>query len=109
MKSSDKQKEWKRTHYQRNKQSYADRQRKVRDEVKQFIVDLKSTLKCCRCDENHPACLDFHHEDESKKEFGIADAVTNKVSKTRILKEIQKCIVLCANCHRKEHSKSPLV
>lgn len=105
MKSSEKQKAWKRQHYQQNKKSYADLQQRVRDGIKQFVLELKSGKECVRCGEDHIACLDFHHKDENKKEFGIADAVTDKVSKKRILKEIQKCEILCANCHRKEHYK----
>ena len=56
------------------------------------------------CDESHPACLDFHHRDPREKVM-ILSKVTNQRgwSIERILAEIAKCEVICANCHRKEH------
>ena len=66
--------------------------------------DFKSTLKCARCPETHITCLEFHHLDPSLKEVAIG-SVASTWSLTRIKKELEKCIVLCANCHRKEHYK----
>jgi len=69
-----------------------------------WFRELKSKLKCSRCSESHQACLDFHHRDPKTKEKEVAATVSNYGwAKERILKEIAKCIVLCANCHRKEH------
>lgn len=60
--------------------------------------------KCSRCGyDNHPAPLEFHHIDPSKKSFNIG-MVANKSWKV-IVKELKKCILLCANCHRIEHSE----
>lgn len=54
------------------------------------------------CDENEPCCLDYHHIDPSGKVGNIS-----KLSRSRdwvtIINEINKCILLCANCHRKLH------
>lgn len=61
----------------------------------------KDNLKCARCPEDHWACLEFHHEKD--KEITLAKAVNACWSIDRILKEMEKCIVLCANCHRKLH------
>lgn len=55
---------------------------------------------CCICGETEPCCLDFHHLRD--KEFELAKAPD--VSKERLYKELEKCIVLCANCHRKLHA-----
>lgn len=59
--------------------------------------------KCSRCGETHPACLDFHHRNPGKKFASIADMVGRGYGVKSILKEIEKCDVLCSNCHRKEH------
>jgi len=67
------------------------------------FTEIKSKLKCNRCGENHSACLEFHHKDPSTKEALVSDMAA-KSSTKRILKEIEKCEVLCANCHRKEHN-----
>jgi len=45
--------------------------------------------------------LDFHHIDKETKEFTIG--TIKKGSKEKILKEIDKCVCLCANCHREFH------
>ena len=47
-------------------------------------------------------CLDFHHIDPSKKEGNIAKIITS-ISRKFLLSELEKCIVLCTNCHRKVH------
>lgn len=70
--------------------------------TKDWFQKLKLKLKCSKCEENHPACLEFHHIDPSQKSFTISSMI-RKLPKEDILKEIEKCQVLCANCHRKEH------
>jgi len=77
-----------------------DRKRKTREWLNQYKRAL-----LCQCGENHPACLDFHHNDSSRKEMAISNAVQRGWSIARITAELEKCIVLCANCHRKLHSK----
>ena len=67
---------------------------------RQKLLEFKKN-GCARCDETHIACLDFHHSDSDTKEFVIASAL-NRPWKD-IEAEISKCIILCANCHRKEH------
>ncbi len=71
--------------------------------IRDFVTALKEELECEECGENHPATLDFHHLDPDEKEISIAQVVTRMWSIDRIEKEIDKCIVLCANCHRKLH------
>jgi hypothetical protein len=45
----------------------------------------------------------FHHDDPRQKEITIAQAVLGGWPKQRILDEVAKCHVLCANCHAKHH------
>lgn len=68
-----------------------------------MVIDLKVAQGCKNCGERHPACLHFHHIDPSEKEFRVNRAVAEKIPVPRILKEIEKCEVLCANCHAKVH------
>ena len=67
------------------------------------IRELKSTLFCDICKENHYACLQFHHVDPDEKEIAISLAASLGWSFNRIKQEISKCRVLCANCHFKLH------
>jgi len=104
-----KNREYQRLHYQRKKDYYklkaAERQQKIRE----WLFDLKSTLKCNRCSEDDFVCLDFHHIDPKEKEIGISEAIRQGWAKDRILKEVDKCEVLCANCHRKLHSYNKII
>lgn len=58
---------------------------------------------CCCCGEKDPYCMEFHHLDPSTKKFNIGDALDHKYNDVE--DELKKCIVLCANCHRKLHNK----
>ena len=57
------------------------------------------TLKCAHCDCKTWQAFEFHHVDPSQKEQNPADVCNRKT----FLREIEKCICLCANCHRMEH------
>jgi hypothetical protein len=97
-----------RTKHERGAADAARREanRELRDrELREWYAELKSALVCTRCGEDHPACLQFHHSDPSAKETSIADAVRRGFSRKRVLAEIRKCEVLCANCHLKHHAK----
>lgn len=89
--------------YEKNKQKHLKYIRNNETNKKKWLDEIKSNFKCSRCQENHIACLDFHHIDPKSKEIGIAIALQKNWSKERILEEINKCIVLCSNCHRKLH------
>ena len=64
--------------------------------------------KCQGCDEVHPAALQFHHRDPSQKQFAI-NAKTlsspNKIPWSTMREELEKCDLLCANCHSKHHTQ----
>lgn len=83
----------------KNRDLYNENRKKWRIEMRQLIQDIKS-CGCCICGETEICCLDFHHLRDKK--FEIAKAPD--VSKDRLYKELEKCIILCANCHRKLHA-----
>jgi hypothetical protein len=95
--------EYNRQHYVKNKQYYIDKTKRHRQRLFNWFAEYKSTLKCAKCSENHPACLDFHHENPNTKELTVSEMVAKELSKKRIIEEINKCTVLCSNCHRKLH------
>ena len=63
--------------------------------------EYKSTVSCIQCGESHISCLDFHHRDPKQKDFLLSDIRSRGLN--TIQKELDKCDVLCANCHRKLH------
>lgn len=81
-----------------NKRKLAD----VKQERRAWYRAYKRQHPCEVCGEAHPACLDFHHREPARKVKGIAHMAVSH-TKERVLAEIAKCIVLCANCHRKLH------
>lgn len=90
-------------YYYKNRQKEKQRTKNRTQMLKEWFKEYKKNFKCEKCGEDHPACLDFHHTEE--KQAGVNELVSRKnTSKRRIKEEISKCEVLCANCHRKEHS-----
>ena len=62
--------------------------------------------KCENCGYNkYEGALEFHHIDVSKKDFSISRAKLTSFSDDVKL-ELDKCRLLCANCHREEHRKN---
>lgn len=94
---------YKRNWYSTNKEKVKDEVLNRRETAKKWYAEFKSGLSCSRCGENHPACLDFHHKDPTQKDVALAQAVANGWSIDSILKEVEKCDILCSNCHRKLH------
>ena len=82
------------------------RKKKSRSKVLDFLRRYKKRSGCRLCGENSsPDVLDFHHIDPNTKTM----SVTNMVRSSGILSmidEIEKCVVLCSNCHRKMHAES---
>ena len=94
------QQEWyERNNDKKKKLVYERRRRNYRK-----FLEYKFTLKCERCGFDNHVALDFHHIDPALKDRNISSAVLQGWSLKRVMKEIDKCIVLCANCHRIEHA-----
>lgn len=65
------------------------------------FVDSYKTI-CAYCGYSDKRALQFHHV-KGEKDKGVAQLAIAGYSKKRILAELSKCIVLCANCHQIEH------
>jgi hypothetical protein len=69
--------------------------------LKQKLVECKGG-RCVNCGYNKCiAALEFHHKDPSLKEFNINNKGTYTYDK--LLKEVDKCTLLCSNCHKELH------
>lgn len=74
----------------------------LRKKYKDLIISYKKESKCSKCGNNDYRVLEFHHRDGKEKDFAISWAFNNiGIEKTR--KEIEKCVILCSNCHRIMH------
>jgi hypothetical protein len=102
-KDKQKQKEYQQQHYQKHKQTYRSHLQKRRKAGKAFLISLKKSKQCIVCGENDIECLDFHHL--GNKDLDLSQAVRDGWSQERMLSEVQKCVVMCANCHLKLHPR----
>ena len=66
------------------------------------VNEVKTTAGCSKCGYNRCAgALEFHHIQDNKEEnIGV---LVGKRNSEKLWKEIEKCIVVCANCHREIH------
>ena len=79
--------------------------RERRSELKQKAINYKGG-RCAKCGyKTDNSALEFHHVDASSKEFNISKYALGKPWE-EIKTELNKCILLCANCHREVHSFS---
>lgn len=93
-----------RRHYLKNTVKMKARARAHRpqatDRARAVIRRIKEEAGCKGCGIKDFRVLDFHHRNPSEKEFDVATGVTQGYGVTRLLAEIAKCDVQCANCHR---------
>lgn len=83
-------------HTRQQREAWKQRQREI---VRRF----KAERGCSKCHEQDPICLDFHHPDPSTKDVEPGNMIAKGYSAKRILEETASCVLLCSNCHRKEH------
>lgn len=102
-KRAEYQKEYNRNWYERNKDGVIERKKQRQQEIWNWFRIYKSALRCMDCSISHPAVLQFHHRDRSDKSFTISSVVSRATSIKQITNEINKCDVLCVNCHAKRH------
>ena len=76
---------------------------------KKFYLEYKGVSGCEKCGYNESlSSLDFHHIESNEKDFIMSEiniSYKNLEDLTNnIIEELEKCVVLCKNCHRLEHS-----
>jgi hypothetical protein len=76
-----------------------------RQAIRKWLDEYKKALVCSRCGFDDYRALVFHHSGDSEKDFNVSDMLSAGLSKMTIVKEIEKCEVLCSNCHLIEHYK----
>lgn len=98
--------------YHNNRSEFKKKQKQLHQDTRrknklELVRNYKSNLGCCKCGEKDYACLDFHHISDDK-EIDVGLAASRNWSIERLAQEIAKCIVICANCHRKLHRDEKL-
>lgn len=80
---------------------------------RQFVATKRAWIverfgnACVRCGYDKCfAALEFHHLDQDSKEFHPTNLISNMSPISTLEKELEKCIMVCANCHREIHAGS---
>ena len=92
------------THKQQELDYKWDRQQKKREEARLYVFKYLAEHPCIRCGERDPLVLTFHHV-RGEKKTNVSQMVNQGYSIRLIQEEIDKCDILCANCHMKEEKK----
>lgn len=91
--------------YERDRYQNGDRVRKEKNRAtiikkrQNFIWNILTASKCKVCGLDDPLVLEFDHRDPETKVYNITDMYN--LAESTIQKEIDKCDILCANCHRR--------
>jgi hypothetical protein len=94
-----KQRDYCKGHYQRNKAAYLARNARQRLEIRKYIHDEKNK-PCADCKDSHPYyVMDFDHRDGTGKLYE-PNRLTLVGSLWIVIEELAKCDVVCSNCHR---------
>lgn len=94
-----------RQHYRDNKEYYIKKSKKNNKSYKQRFMDFKRTLSCTDCNmsfKDEPYMCEFHHLDPSTKDYNLSNLKESSMKK--IMEEVDKCVPLCPNCHRRRHN-----
>jgi len=78
-------------------------QNERKNRIRSWLESYKRSHHCERCGASDYRVLEFHHRDSAEKDANVSDMLRQGLSIASIQKEIEKCRVLCANCHRIEH------
>ena len=85
------------------KKCHSDFMKKKYQEKRQTVEEYKANFACQKCGDTRGYVLDFHHLDPTQKDNTVARLLAGSYSLDKVYKEIDKCVILCANCHREFH------
>jgi len=88
--------------YPKNKKKHISYINNIKKKIGSYVLDFKKRSKCFDCGikgDRYPEVLDFDHVNGDKK-FNISEFRKYTSGFNKVKKEISKCEVVCANCHR---------
>ena len=110
-KNRKKRKKFAKKHYEANKEAYKGRavrhNKKARERNRNYVLEYLRSHPCIDCEEGDIIVLEFDHV-KGEKICEISTAANSGWSLERLKKEIEKCEVRCANCHRRATHKRRL-
>lgn len=79
-----------------------DQTKERQEEFKNKCIEYKGGKCICCGYDRCSSALEFHHVDPEEKEFEIKKSISRKFDEN-IKKELDKCVLVCSNCHREIH------
>ena len=106
-KDKNKQKEYQQKHHQRTKKKKRKQQNQLKDKRQHLVLEEMQRRggKCAKCGFSDIRALDWHHLDPNEKVNSISEMVRDRVSMDKLQAELDKCELICANCHRIEEQR----
>ena len=106
-KDRNKQKEYQQKHHQRTKKKKRKQQNQLKDKRQHLVLEEMQRRgdKCAKCGFSDIRALDWHHLDPNEKINSISEMVRDRVSMDKLQAELDKCELICANCHRIEEQR----
>ena len=98
--------EYIKSHYERNRKYYLEKAERNRKKNRQACFEyLKTYLSqhpCVDCGEKDIIVLEFDHKEWKKKRANVGDLLANNATPNKLAREVAKCEIRCANCHRRK-------
>jgi hypothetical protein len=98
-----------RDHYNDNRQYYLikarERNSRKRLEILDYLQKIVLNSSCIDCGESDPVVLEFDHRSDVPKFMAVSSLIRNRYDLEIIKKEIEKCEIRCANCHRRKTAR----
>jgi hypothetical protein len=85
----------------KNKEDLYAAQKRQRQRTRQRLTEYLLEHPCEICGESDPVVLEFDHINREEKSKPVSRIISGHASWPKVLEEISKCRVLCANCHRR--------
>lgn len=93
-----------RAHYEKHRKVYIEKAMNRKSAIKKtelkYLIKYLRTHPCVDCGQSDVRVLEFDHRDRSQKENTVSQLMSRGIPFAKIVKEIAKCDVRCANCHR---------
>ena len=95
-----------RWHY-RNRERNTERTLQRRARLRSWANQYKRERGCQDSEATDHRFLEFHHTSPENKRMAVGDMITYGFGRAKLREEIEKCVVLCANGHRRRHHDKP--
>jgi len=88
--------------------NFLQEDRKDYQNVLRLFLHEKAGGECSNCKIDDKRVFVFHHIDKEDKQFAISKGISSRWCVKKVVKEVNKCSLLCENCHREHHNENEI-